>query len=66
MAESAAFPYEPRLKISRQPLEIIDDKTLARQVTGSVVCLDIVHRTRAFSRTGLLTVENAGLVPTGN
>ena len=33
---------------------------------GMVVPKGVVHRTRALSRTVVLMVENAGIIPTGN
>lgn len=55
MSDSSKFPYETRLNILHQPLEVIDDKALAEaceyrwynqtlcQVNGSVVRLGVVQ-----------------------
>jgi len=125
MAATPAFPYETRLNILHEPLEVIDEKALADacayswynqtlcKVNESVVRLGVIqgeyhwhrhdeddeffyvvegqllidlegrtvelsprhgfvvpkgvmHRTRAQSRTVILMVENAGIIPTGN
>jgi mannose-6-phosphate isomerase-like protein (cupin superfamily) len=125
MAATPSFPYETRLNVLHQSLEVIDEKALAEaceytwynqtlcKVNDSVIRLGVIqgeyhwhkhdeddeffyvvegqlwidledrtvelsprqgfvvsrgvmHRTRAESRTVMLMVENAGIIPTGS
>jgi mannose-6-phosphate isomerase-like protein (cupin superfamily) len=53
--------------VEGQLLIDLEDKTVSlspRQ--GFVVPKGVVHRTRALERTVILTVENMGIIPTGN
>ena len=45
----------------------LEDRTVELSpMRGIVVPKGVVHRTRAPSRTVMLMMENAGIVPTGN